>query len=262
MTNVIKAELTKLTRPRMLAFTAVAVILAALVATTVTFLSAESGSGPGPERGTTLEALADTGGASEAFALGMAFVGFFVFVVLTANWASEFSQGTFRTLLMKQPRRLNLLGGKLAGRRIFAAGVLRAFGVTTAGMSLVMARIEDVSPSAWFSFDGLVKAAERYGTALLVVSAWSVFAMMIAVVVRSVPIALGLGIAWAGPFEHLTQEAWNAASGIYPGLLLESLSIGGTEDASFARAATLLAGYAAVAVAVSFSTFLRRDVTA
>src|SRR5690606_14963520 len=49
MTNVIKAELTKLTRPRLPAFTAVAVILAALVAPTVTFLSAESGSGPGPE---------------------------------------------------------------------------------------------------------------------------------------------------------------------------------------------------------------------
>jgi ABC-2 type transport system permease protein len=261
MIEVFRAELLKLTRPRALLFTAIAVVVAATVATTATFISAESGNGPAAERGTTLAELAEAGGGTEAFALGMSFTGFFVFVVLTANWATEFSQGTFRTLLMKQPRRLSLLGGKLAGLLVFAAGVLVAFEAVIWGMSLVAAPTQDVSTSAWFSLDAIGEGIEDYGIAFLVVSAWSAFAMTLAVLIRSVPLALGAGIAWAGPFEHITSEAWNAATGVYPGLLLEALAVGGTPDVSFTRAASLLAGYVAVAVAIGVLVFTRRDIT-
>ena len=113
MTNVIRAELLKLTRPRILIGTFVAVLIAAVVATSVTVFSVEATDGPAAGRGVSLGELAASGGGTEAFSLGMSFSGFFVFVTLAANWASEFSQGTFRTLLMKQPRRTYLLAGKL-----------------------------------------------------------------------------------------------------------------------------------------------------
>ena len=42
------------------------------------------------------------------------FIGILVFVLFTASIAGEFSQGTLRALLTRQPRRARLMIGKLA----------------------------------------------------------------------------------------------------------------------------------------------------
>jgi ABC-2 type transport system permease protein len=261
MINVVKSEILKLTRARILVGTLVAISIAAVVATSVALFSAEATEGPPAGRGVTLAELAAAGGGTEAFSLGMSVSGFFVFVTLAANWAGEFSQGTFRTLLMKQPRRHDLLAGKLIGLVAFAAVVLLLFEGLTWLLSLALAPTQDVSTSVWFSADGLREAARDYSNALLGVTAWSTFAMMLGVLLRSTPLTLGVGIAWAGPFEHLTERAWSALSGLYPGLLLEALAVGGTSEAPYSRALVLLAGYAATAVAISVVSFTRRDVT-
>ena len=86
--------------------------------------------------------------------------------------------------------------------------------------------------------------------------------MTVAVLVRSVPVALAIGIAWAGPFEHILQDAWDPASRIFPGLLLEAFVVGGTPDVSAARAFAVVAVYAAVAATIAGTVFTRRDVTA
>jgi ABC-2 type transport system permease protein len=261
MINVFRAELAKLTRPRVLLGTFVAVLFAAVVATSVAVFSVEASEGPAAGRGVSFEELEAAGGGSEAFALGISFSGFFVFVTLAANWAGEFSQGTFRTLLMKQPNRLSLLAGKLAGLVTFAAAVLLLFAGMTFVLSLALAPTQDVSTSAWFSLEGLTEAAGDYANAVLGVSAWASFAMMLGVLLRSTPVTLGVGIAWAGPFEHITGEAVSALSGIYPGLLLEALTVGGTSDAPYLQTLLLLSVYVVLAWTVSAVTFTRRDVT-
>jgi len=262
MTNVFQAELLKLTRPRVLAGTFVAVLIAAIVATSVIVLSAEATDGQAAGRGVSLTDLEAAGGGTEAFSLGMSFSGFFVFVTLAANWAGEFSQGTFRTILMKQPRRAYVLAGKLAGLIAFAAGVVLLFEALSFGLSLALAPTQDVSTAAWFSFDGIGEAAADYGNAMLGVSAWTCFAMMLGVLLRSTPVALGVGIGWAGPFEHLTQEAWTALSGIYPGLLLEALAVGGTSEVSYIQALAVLSVYVVLALVASTVSFVRRDMAA
>ncbi len=93
-------------------------------------------------------------------------------------------------------------------------------------------------------------------------TSWALLGMALATFVRSTPLALGIGIAWAGPFEHLLQDAWTAAASWFPGLLIESLAAGGTPDVSFARAAVMVAVYVTVAAGAAFTVFARRDVTA
>ena len=56
--------------------------------------------------------------------------------------------------------------------------------------------------------------------------------MALAIFVRSIPVALAIGIVWSGPFEHLLEDAWTAAGQWFPGLLLEALAAGGTADVS------------------------------
>jgi hypothetical protein len=96
---------------------------------------------------------------------------------------------------------------------------------------------------------------------MLWVTGYAVLGMTVAVLLRSVPLALAAGIAWAGPIEHLIGDAWPTASKVFPGLLLEIVGEGGTPAVSAARAALTVAAYLAVAAAITGTVFVRRDVT-
>jgi ABC-type transport system involved in multi-copper enzyme maturation permease subunit len=262
MTTMFKAELLKLRRRRV----AVAVVLSGLafaaLSATVVFLSA---TGPGERpaaRGVTVAELSQAGGATQAFSIGASFIGILVLVLFIANVAGEFSQGTFRTLLMRQPRRVGLLAGKMAALLLFAAGVLALAELLTVAASLLLAPSQDIATSSWFGSDGLRAAAGDYGRALLGMTAWASLGMALAVFVRSIPVALAIGIVWSGPLEHLTQDAWATATQWFPGLLLEALAAGGTDDVSVGRALALVGLYVVIAAGTAAFVFARRDVTA
>jgi hypothetical protein len=101
-----------------------------------------------------------------------------------------------------------------------------------------------------------------YATALFWVGGYALFGTTVAVLTRSVPVALAIGIAWAGPFEHLVQDGWNMASRVFPGLLLEAFVAGGTSEVSALRAFGTLAAYMLIAATIAATTFVRRDITA
>jgi hypothetical protein len=80
--------------------------------------------------------------------------------------------------------------------------------------------------------------------------------------VRSVAPALAIAVAWAGPLEHLINDAWSPARRYFPGLLLEAVGEGGTGGVSATRA-TLAAGvYIVIFAALTAIVFSRRDITA
>jgi ABC-2 type transport system permease protein len=185
-----------------------------------------------------------------------------VLVLFIANVAGEFSQGTFRTLLMRQPRRGGLLAGKLAALLVLAAVALALAEVLTVVASTAIAPSQDVSTSSWFGADALGEAAGNYATAMFGVAAWASLGMALAIFVRSIPVALGIGIVWSGPFEHLLEDAWTTAGQWFPGLLLEALAAGGTADVFTTRALVLVGLYVAIAVSAAAVVFARRDVTA
>jgi hypothetical protein len=262
MIGMFKAEVLKLRRRRVAIAVALTTIAFAAVASVGVFLSATDAGAPGAERGATVQSLGQAGGATEAFAIGASFAGILVLVLFIANVAGEFSQGTFRTLLMRQPRRVALLAGKMTALLAFAALVLLVAEILTVVASAAIAPTQDVSTASWFSLDGLGEAAADYATALAGVSAWACLGMALAIFVRSIPVALAIGIVWSGPFEHLLEDAWATASQWFPGLLLEALAAGGTDDVSVSRALVLVGLYVAAAVTAAATVFARRDITA
>lgn len=261
MISVIRAELSKLMRRRVLVAAPVTAGLFAAVAAVAVFLSAQPAGSGARGRGLSLDELAGAGGGTRAFATGASFAGLLVLVTFIANVTGEFSQGTFRTLLMRQPSRVKLLTGKMVALGLFVAALLLLAEALTLVASMVMAPTQGVSTDKWFSLTGLGQAVGDYVTALFAVSSWAVLGMALAVVVRSTPLALGIAIAWAGPFEHLVQDAWGGASRWFPGLLNEALAVGGTEEVSYARAALLIIIYLVVAAGGALTVFARRDVT-
>ncbi len=262
MIAMFNAELLKLRRRRVAVFTVVAALAFAVLSSLVVFLSAPGPGERAASRGATAAELAQAGGATEAFSIGASFVGILVLVLFIANVAGEFSQGTFRTLLMRQPRRVALLAGKMAALLVFAAAVLALGELLTVAASAALAPSQDISVASWFGLDGLGQAAGDYGRALLGIAAWATLGMALAMFVRSIPVALGIGIVWSGPLEHLIQDAWTSATQWFPGLLLEALAAGGTDDVSVARALLTVGVYCALAASAAAYVFARRDVTA
>ncbi len=261
MIAALRAELVKLRRRRVFIVTAATTLVFTVGSAAIVLASAER-SGDPRARGVTLASLADAGGGTEVFTTAVSFAGTFLFVVFVGAVAVEFSRGTFRTMLLHQPRRLRLLAGKMAGLLLFAAIVLAAAEALTWLAARLLAPSQDVATGEWFSAAALGDALADYGSVLFWVTGYALLGMTVAVLVRSVPVALAIGIAWAGPFEHLIQDAWSPANSLFPGLLLEAFVAGGTTDVSASRAMLTVTAYVLVAAIIAATTFARRDVTA
>ncbi|HEX3623047.1 MAG TPA: ABC transporter permease [Acidimicrobiales bacterium] len=262
MTRIIRAELIRLLRRRTIVVLAAGAVVFALVATLDVFSSATATGATALRGGTTLASLAGTGGGTQAFAVGASFLGFFVFVTFIALIATEFSGGTFRALLLRNPHRLRVIAGKLAGLLLVAAAVVALAETVTFAMSLAVAPGKHVATSDWFSLQSVGAGLRDYATVLGGVAGWAVFGTTLGVVFRSAPLALGVGFAWAGPFENIVVDSWKAGYRFFPGQVLASLIRGGTADLGLGRAALTAVLYAGVAAAATLVLVSRRDVTA
>jgi ABC-2 type transport system permease protein len=262
MIAALRAELVKILRRRVLVVTALTVAIFSFGAAAIVLAAAEPAGSRSSGRGVTVASLSEAGGGTEVFSTAISFAGTFLFVVFVGVVAVEFSRGTFRTMLLHQPRRVRLLAGKMAALLAFAASVLAVTEVLTWIAARLIAPSQDVATGNWLSIDALGAALSDLGSAVFWVSGYAVLGMTVAVLVRSVPVALAIGIAWAGPFEHLLQDAWGPAQRFFPGLLLEAFVAGGTSAVSVTRAFLTVGAYAAVAAAVAATVFARRDVTA
>jgi ABC-type transport system involved in multi-copper enzyme maturation permease subunit len=262
MIAAFRAELVKVLRRRVLVITAVTTLVFAVGSAAVVLAAAEPAGARVSGRAVTVASLSDAGGGTEVFTTAVSFAGTFLFVVFVGVVAIEFSRGTFRTMLTYQPRRIRLLTGKTLALLGFAAAVLAATEVLTWTSARLLAPTQDVATGEWVSADALGQGVADFGSVLFWISGYAVLGTALAVLVRSVPVALAIGIAWAGPFEHLLQDAWDPAGRFFPGLLLEAFVAGGTPEVSATRALVTVAVYVAIAAVIAGTTFARRDVTA
>jgi len=262
MIRAFRAELVKVVRRRVLLVTALAVVVFAIGGAAIVLTAAEPAVTATPGRGPSVEDLVAAGGGTEVFRTAVSFAGFFVFVVFVGAVAVEYGRGTFRAMLLRQPHRLRLLAGKVSAVLAFAAAVLAVTEVLTWLAARLLAPSQDVATGAWVSLSGLTAGVVDYGAVVFWVTGYAVLGTALAVVVRSVPVALAAGIAWAGPFEHLVQDAWDPASRLFPGLLLEAFVAGGTPEVSAGRALLTTALYVVVAAVVAGTAFARRDAVA
>jgi ABC-2 type transport system permease protein len=261
MIAALRSELVKVRRRRVLLVTAVTTLIFSIGSAAIILASASRTADPAG-RGLTYDDLAHAGGGTEVFTTAVSFAGTFLFVVFVGAVAVEFSRGTFRTMLLHEPRRVRLLAGKMAGLLLFSAVVLAAAELITWVAARLLAPSQDIATGEWITAEALGEAVKDYASVLYWVTGYAVLGMMVAVLVRSVPLALGIGIAWAGPIEHILQDAWSTAERIFPGLLLEVFVAGGTSEVSASRALVTVTVYVLVAAIIAATSFARRDVTA
>ena len=119
--------------------------------------------------------------------------------------------------------------------------------------ALIVAPGQDIATAAWFTSDGWAALGSGLGNLLLATLGWGLIGALLALLLRSPAAAVGVGLAYALPFELLVTSAWDAGVRWLPGQLLGTLASGGAATATYGRAALLLAIYAAFAVAAGIA---------
>jgi hypothetical protein len=257
-----RAELAKLLRRRVVLTTALAALVLAIGGAAIVLAAAKPAAEDPSGRGPIIETLSRAGGGTEVFRTSASFVGTFLFVVFVGLMAAEFSRGTMRSMLLRQPGRVRLLAGRVAALLTFAAVTLGATEAVAWLAARAFAGGQGVSTARWTTGAALGAALADYGAVLVWITGYAILGTLVGVLLRSVPLALGVGIAWAGPLEHLVQNAWPGATRLFPGLLLEAFVAGGTPDVTAGRALAAIAPYTVVAAAIAAVHFARRDITA
>jgi ABC-type transport system involved in multi-copper enzyme maturation permease subunit len=267
MIQAFKAEIVKLRRPRF-AFSVLGLMAALSVLTTVILMMSATDTIKTFSEGRpgsvvlSLQSLAGANGATRGFAFGAGFTGVLMLVTVAVSVASEFSAGTLRNLFLFEPRRARVIGGKLLALATFiAAGFLVAeiAGIATA---YLIAGARGISTSAWLSGEGLRSMLATYGSTTIAALGWAAIGAVVAMLLRSVPLALGVALAWTFPFENILFNSWSAAGKWFPGLLLQGIGIGTGGLVSWTRAVLVFGAYALVGGTIAVTSLVRRDVTA
>lgn len=257
MIRAVRSAWVALRRPAVLVSTLVASAAFAVLTTALTFFGAvddpSEASTVGPEQATTA-ALAKASGVVAGLGDGTTFLGIVAMVVGASAVAADFQHGTLRTLLVRQPDRLRLLGGKVlavAGLLVLAGVVAAVASVATA---LAVAPGAGVETGAWTLGEALAGA----GRAAVAMAGFGVLGCGLGLWLRSSVGAIGVGLGWVVAVEQVVGGAWDGADDVLPGRLLALLADGTAGAGQLAA----LGAWLVVAVVLGAHLARTRDVTA
>jgi ABC-type transport system involved in multi-copper enzyme maturation permease subunit len=210
----------------------------------------------------TLAQLAHASGLSQGLTQSGVLLGAVSFSVAAFQFGGEFSHGTLRNLLVRQPRRSVLLTGKCLAVLTFLVGavaVATVFGICTA---FVMAHLRGIPTSAWTSGVGMGDLGTLLGDLAISTCGFAIVGMIAGVLLRSSVIAVAAGLAVLLPIETIIT---NAVPGTARWLLaqqLEAIAQGGSTTVPFGAAVATVSAYLVGAILITMFVFVRRDVTA
>jgi hypothetical protein len=218
--------------------------------------------GPGSNDLPSLAMLAQPNGLIHGLSRAIILLGIVAFGIAAAQIASEYSLGTLRQLLVRQPRRAVLLAGKYLAVISFLVAAVAFAAVVAGGVSVVAAHLRHVPVGAWFSATGIGDLTKALGELLLAVVGFGTLGLAAGLFLRSSVFAVIVGFAYLLPFEQVFIRILPGTGRWLPGQLLSSIAQGGTTSSAFTRSLLLSAVYLVVIGAVTTYAFMRRDVTA
>jgi ABC-2 type transport system permease protein len=186
-------------------------------------------------------------------------VGIVALCLFAGAVATEYSQGTLRNLLVREPRRVQLLSGKFLALAVFIGlAVVLAIAVAAA-VAFALAPGKGIHTSAWTSSTGLDDLVQSILHVWLSCLGYGVLGTALAIVLRSPALAIAIGVAYVLPGEAIIDALWDNGDRWLPGQLLSALAHGGTSSASYAHALATLALYVVVVATGTLALFRRRD---
>jgi ABC-2 type transport system permease protein len=210
----------------------------------------------------SLQVLAQPNGLIHGVDRVVILLGIVAFGVSAFQIASEYSLGTLRQLLVRQPRRRVLLVGKYLGVISFIVAAVVVASLIAGGVAVVMAHVRHVPIGAWFGSTGVKDLTKALGELLLAVVGFGTLGFAVGLFLRSAAFAVIVGLAYLIAIENIVGRVLPPVNRWLPGELLLAVGQGGNGTATLPRA-LLISGIYLVGVAVLTAyAFARRDVTA
>jgi len=185
-------------------------------------------------------------------------------VVLLALWAiavaTDYSTGLIRVVVQAYPKRIPLMGGKIAALSVFTFMAATITFLVVVVLARPLARLEGIKVDAWKT-DFVSHIFKGYFDFTVVALVWGLIGLMLAVLTRSSAMAIGIGIGFLLVVESLITIVAPDASKYLPGGTLNTLVAGGTAGLSWGAALGLVVLYGIIAIAVSLTAFRTRDIT-
>ena len=255
------AEWRKLRRPTLLLGTLGAVAFFSVLVSSLLFLMIDSPNGNG-DRGVriTREMLSLSNGATYSFSSIGNLLGIIALCVFAAQTAQEYSLGTLRNLLVRQPGRIRLLVGKLASMKVFAIIMTLVSAVISIGVSYALAGGKDVNTTLWFNSDGRLEIAKTLLNVFISILGFGIIGMVLGILLRSPISSISLGVLWLLIVENIVGAVKASTLQWLPGNQLGTIAVGGTESVSYTHALSLSGLYVGIALVIATVLFTRRDV--
>jgi len=260
--NVVKAEWRKLRRPTLFLGTMLASAGLTGLVTSLLFLLIDSPQG-NSDRGNMIsrDVLQLPSGLTIGFSNAAGLLGIVALCVFAAQTAQEYTYGTLRNLLVRQPRRIRLLLGKYVSMASFAIVMVILAAVVSMSLAFGLSGKAKVETDAWVTSAALHEIAKTFGNVLLSVIAFGTVGMILGLLLRSPISAISLGVIWLLIVENILIAVKSSLGKWMPGNLISTIAVGGTQDISYTHAISMVAIYLVIGTAIVVTLFKRRDVS-
>jgi ABC-type transport system involved in multi-copper enzyme maturation permease subunit len=261
MFKVFFAEWRKLRRPTLFFGTFAAALFFNGLITSFIYLMIDSPQGNG-DRGRTItrDVLALAGGSVTGFASIGGLLGIIVLCVFAAQSAQEYTYGTLRNLLVRQPRRLTLLMGKYAAMKSFALLLTVINAIVSIAVSVYLSERAKVSTDLWFTSAGWSEIAHTLVNVYISIIFYAIIGITLGILLRSPISAISIALVWILIIENLIGAVKPVTLEWMPGNQFAVIAEGGTPLVSYSHALILGSSYVLLALLVSSFLFTKRDV--
>ena len=257
-----RSEWVKLQRRTLLVGTYLSLMAIAAFFTVLVFARAGQPSRGDRDRFVSLAELAQADGLVRGLNRAAVLLGIVAFGIAAAQMANEFTLGTIRQLLVRQPRRLTLIAGKHLAILTFLAGALVVAFVGAGVAATAMAHGRGISTSAWTSSTGLADLGRSLVDIALATAGYATLGMIVGLVLRSPVISVMAGLVYLLIIDNVLSAIVSGADRWLPGQLLNTIASGGDSTTPIVTAVVTVAAYLIVAAGASLAMFARRDITA
>jgi len=232
-----------------------AIVAVVAMTTVVDVLGARS---PPTAGGESIAALAGAGGLGQGSTGSVVLLGAVALSIAAAQFGGEFTLGTLRCLLVRQPSRSKLMVGKGLAVLSFLLGAVVVASLFSMAVAFLAADVRGIPTAAWTSGAGLAHFGIDLGDLAIATCG---FGVVLGVLMRSSVLAIGTGLALMLPVESIVIAAAPGSARWLPGQLLQIVAQGGSAEAGFSAALVTVAAYLAGLVAVTLALFAWQDVT-
>lgn len=255
------AEIRKLRRPTLFLGTLFAVVGVTALVTSLLYLLIDRPGG-NAERGTLISRpmLSAAHGVTLGFSSSAGLLGLVALCVFAAQTAQEYTYGTLRNLLVRQPSRMKILGGKLMAMSLFQLIIVVVSGAVSIVISFLLAPSAKVSTTAWHSGEARSAIIHTAANVFLSAIAYGLFGMILGLLLRSPISSISIGVLWLLIVEGILGTVWSTANKWLPGAQFSNVAQGGSVEITYTYSLIATGIYLVIGGGLAAILFKRRDV--